>query len=47
VSLVNQSVRVELSGVELVGELVSYFNNCWGLVVVSCCEKLVAEARDS
>jgi hypothetical protein len=33
---------------QLVGELVSERDNCWGSVVVSCrCEKLVAEAGDS
>jgi hypothetical protein len=33
---------------ELVVELVSYLDNRWGSAVVSyCCEKLVAEARDS
>jgi hypothetical protein len=33
---------------QLVGELVSQLDNCWGSAVVSsCCEKLVAEAKDS
>jgi hypothetical protein len=31
--------------VELVGELVSLLEDCYGSVIVRCCEKLVAETR--